>query len=104
MMSITPFLHGMNFDPETTRIMGVPLEMVCITLRTGDCDDDVKEAIAKKVIALAKAGERNPDKSRTALHSVCECFVGNTSIRTLPPFAERDVMEWLVGASVGPRS
>jgi hypothetical protein len=61
-MSITPFLNGMNFDQETTRIMGVALEMVCITLRTGDCDDDVKEAIAKRVIALAKAGERNPDK------------------------------------------
>jgi hypothetical protein len=35
--------------------------MVCIALRTGDCDDDVKQALANKVIALAKAGERNPD-------------------------------------------
>jgi hypothetical protein len=29
--------------------------------RTGDCDDDIKQAIAKKLIALAKGGERNPD-------------------------------------------
>jgi hypothetical protein len=28
---------------------------------TGDCDDDLKQAIAGKIIALAKAGERNPD-------------------------------------------
>ena len=51
-----------QFDQESKRVLNVALEMVCITLRTGDCDDDVKEAIAKKVIALAKAGERNPDK------------------------------------------
>jgi hypothetical protein len=35
--------------------------MVYIALRTGDCDDDVKQALANKIIALAKAGERNPD-------------------------------------------
>jgi hypothetical protein len=35
--------------------------MTCIALRTGDCDDDVRQAIAGKIIALAKAGERNPD-------------------------------------------
>jgi hypothetical protein len=35
--------------------------MVCVALRTGDCDDYVKQAIATKLIALAKAGERNPD-------------------------------------------
>jgi len=41
--------------------MGVALELVCIALHTGDCDDHVKQAIADKIIALAKAGERNPD-------------------------------------------
>jgi hypothetical protein len=35
--------------------------MTCIALRTGDCDDDVRQAIAIKIIELAKAGERNPD-------------------------------------------
>jgi hypothetical protein len=60
-MPITPFLDGERFDLETTRVLGVALEMVCIGLRTGDCDDGVKQAIATKLIALAKAGERNPD-------------------------------------------
>ena len=33
----------------------------CIALRIGDCDDDVKQAIANKIIELAKTGERNRD-------------------------------------------
>ena len=41
--------------------MGVALEMTCAALRTGGCADDVKQAIANKIIALAKAGEGNPD-------------------------------------------
>ena len=60
-MPIRPFLNGENFDEEATRVMGVALEMACVALRTGDCADDVKQAIANKIIALAKAGERNPD-------------------------------------------
>ncbi len=35
--------------------------MVCLALRTGDCDEGVQQSIATKLIALAKAGERNPD-------------------------------------------
>jgi hypothetical protein len=58
---ITPFLNGVRFDPETRRVLGIALEMVCISLRVGDCADDVKQAIATKLIDLAKAGERNPD-------------------------------------------
>jgi hypothetical protein len=60
-MPIIRFLNGERFDPESTRVLSVALEMVCIALRTGDCDDDIKQAIATKLIALVKAGERNPD-------------------------------------------
>ena len=60
-MPITPFLNGEQFDPETRRVLGVALEMTCIALRTGDCGDGVRQAIAIKIIDLAKAGERNPD-------------------------------------------
>jgi hypothetical protein len=35
--------------------------MVCVALRTGDCDDHVKQCIANKLIELARDGERNPD-------------------------------------------
>lgn len=60
-MPITPFPNDARFDPETTRVIGVALEMTCLALRTGDCDDGVREAIAIKIIELAKTGERNPD-------------------------------------------
>ena len=60
-MPITPFLDGERFDLEGERVLRVAFEMICIGLRTGDCDDGVKQAIATKLIALAKAGERNPD-------------------------------------------
>jgi hypothetical protein len=39
-MPITPFLNGQKFDAETRRVLGVAFELVCVALRTGDCDDD----------------------------------------------------------------
>jgi hypothetical protein len=65
-MPIRPFLNGEQFDQETSRILGVAFEQVCVALRIGDCDDHVKQAIANRIIALAKTGERNPDL-------LCEC-------------------------------
>ena len=73
-MTITPYLKNSDcFDPETKRVLGLALELVCIMLRTGDSDDHVKQAIANKLIALAKAGERNPDVlCDRALEAICE--------------------------------
>jgi len=61
-MPIRPCLNE-QFDQETIRILGVAFALVCIALRIGECDDgdEVKQAIANKIIALAKTGERNPD-------------------------------------------
>src|SRR5262249_5764344 len=47
------FERRTRFDQETVRILGVAFEQVCIGLRTGDCADDVKQAIANKIIELA---------------------------------------------------
>jgi hypothetical protein len=77
-MPITPFLNGARFDPEDKRVLGVAFEMVCIALRIGDSDDGVKQAIATKIIELAKAGERNPD-------TLCEQALND--IRRPPPQA-----------------
>ena len=60
-MPITPYLNGDRLEPETKRVLSVAFEQVCIALRMGASDDDVKQAIANKVIELAKAGERNQD-------------------------------------------
>ena len=61
-MPIRPFLNGERFDQETLRVLGVAFAQVCIALRIGDCDDHVKQAIANRIIELAKIGERNPDR------------------------------------------
>jgi hypothetical protein len=47
-----PFFSGERLDLESRRVHA---------LRTGDRDEGVKQAIATKLVALAKAGERNPD-------------------------------------------
>jgi hypothetical protein len=61
-MPITQFLDGEPLDEETRRALGLAFEMTCIALRVGDCADDVRQAVANKLIALAKAGERDPDR------------------------------------------
>ena len=60
-MPITPFLNGERFDPESRRVLGLAFEITCIALRIGNSDDTVKQAIANKLIELARGGERNPD-------------------------------------------
>ena len=60
-MPITIFLDGYKPDPETIRVMGVAFEMVRAALRLNDRNDLAVEVIAKRIIDLAKGGERNPD-------------------------------------------
>jgi hypothetical protein len=59
-MPIMPFLNGRQFDPEALRILGLAFDQVCIALQVETSDDDVRQAIANKVIELAKA-EGRPD-------------------------------------------
>ncbi len=61
-MSIRAFLDGHKFDPETKRVMGLAYEMTCVALKLADRNDLANEVIAKKIIELAKAGERDPDR------------------------------------------
>ena len=59
-MPIRPFLNGHRFDAEMTRIMGVAFDMACIALRLSE-RDALAQTIAKRIVELAKAGERNAD-------------------------------------------
>jgi hypothetical protein len=60
-MPITPYLNGHYVDAETKRVMGVALELARSALRVPDRSDAITGMIAEKIIALAQAGERNPD-------------------------------------------
>jgi hypothetical protein len=58
-MSITHYLDDFDVDPENKRVLGVALEMTRVSL--GLADDFANGIIAKRIIELAKTGERNPD-------------------------------------------
>ncbi len=56
-MPIRPFLNGQTFDPETIRLLGIAFETARAAIkRAGDLSDEI---IARTIIELAKAGERN---------------------------------------------
>src|SRR5262245_1550441 len=59
---ITQYLDGLNFNPETERVMGVAFELVCATLRLTDVDKKIKPVIARKILELATFGERDPNE------------------------------------------
>jgi hypothetical protein len=56
-----PILDGVQFDPETRRVMGVAFEAALSALRLSDRSDPIVAIVAKKIIDRAKAGEGNPD-------------------------------------------
>lgn len=51
----------MSNSTETQRVLSIAVELTCIALRTGDCDEGVRQAIARKIIELAQDGERDPN-------------------------------------------
>ena len=61
-MPIRPHLDGQKFDPETIRVMGLAFEMALVALRLADRGDLANEVLARKVMELAKAGERDPER------------------------------------------
>jgi hypothetical protein len=58
-MPITPYLDDFDVNAETNRVLGVAPEKTRISLGLGDNFAD--GIIAKRIVELAKAGERHPD-------------------------------------------
>jgi hypothetical protein len=76
------FLPGQNFDPETTRLMGVAFETArAAAKRPGDLTN---EMITKKIIELAKAGERNVEVLCEAALNVPAGAVSAPNLSPLP--------------------
>jgi hypothetical protein len=62
-MPIRRYLDSHNFDGETIRQMGIAFEMALASLRpTPDWNDPIRAALAQRIIALAKAGERDTER------------------------------------------
>jgi hypothetical protein len=60
-MPIRPYLQGLRFDAETTRLMGIAFETAVAALHTQDVDPP-RDTIARTIIDLAKTGERDPER------------------------------------------
>ncbi len=61
-MPIRPYLDCHRFNAETTRLMGIAFETAIQALHNWGVVDPPREAIAKALIDLAKAGERDPER------------------------------------------
>jgi hypothetical protein len=93
-MPIRVFLNGAKFDAETTRVMGVAFEMARAALRSEGLGDDI---VAKKIIELAQAGERNPDL-------LCEKALESLRIEQSPSIVQGLSIEGPDGVRQGPFS
>ena len=63
MATIIPFLQDDAFDPEALRAMSTALEEVCRILMVNG-DQRAREAMAVRIIELARRGERDPERLR----------------------------------------
>ena len=80
-MPIRPFLNGQTFDPETARLVGIAFETARAAIkRRADLSD---EMIARTIIELAKAGERNVD---VLCEAALNAPAGAVSTPNPPPF------------------
>jgi hypothetical protein len=57
---IRAYLDGHNFDGETIRQMGIAFEMALASTPGGH--DPIRTALAQRIIVLAQAGERDPER------------------------------------------
>lgn len=63
MGNIIPFLRGV-FDPQDVQAMSLALDEVCLALDLRACDNQARQVIAERIIALAERGERSPMRLR----------------------------------------
>ena len=61
MATIIPFVQDNAFDPDALRAMSTALEEVCRKLEVNG-DRRAREAMAVRIIALARRGERDPER------------------------------------------
>jgi hypothetical protein len=83
-MPIRAYLDDQKFDGELIRLMGIAFEMALGSFgATPAHDDPIRVAFAHNIIALAKAGDRDPER-------LCEAALRAVSApdplpRSLPP-------------------
>jgi hypothetical protein len=67
MVTILPFIRAAaDFDDETTRLLGEAFDAARAALRDRGQPEIVLEIVAKRIIEVAKKGERDPIRLRDA--------------------------------------
>ena len=94
-MPIRHYLQGHRFDAETARLLGVAFEMALVALQHADgVIAPTRDAVAQKIIELAKAGERDPerlcDEALKATQPMAPVIISDPS--PLPPHASPPVL------------
>jgi hypothetical protein len=62
MASILPFIRGAAFDYDLTQAMGEAFDRACHCLHDVGQPDLVREILARRIIEVARGGERDPDE------------------------------------------
>jgi hypothetical protein len=90
-MPIRQYSDGERFDPETTRLLGLAFETAIQALHNWGVINPAREAIAKAIIGLAKAGERDLERlCDRALEASFAPIISEPS--PLPPHASLPVL------------
>ena len=94
-MPIRHYLQGHRFDAETARLLGVAFEMALVALQHADgVIAPTRDAVAQKIIELAKAGERDPERlcdvALKATQPMAPVIISDPS--PLPPHASPPVL------------
>ena len=85
-MPMRQHLQGHGFDPETARLLGLAFEMALVALQHADrVVSPTRDAVAQKIIELAKAGERDPGRlCDAALEACLQAIVTDPVLFRLP--------------------
>ena len=62
MANLLPFFPSAAFDHNATRAMGKAFDRACHSLHDIGQPDLVREIIAKRIVEVARDGERDPDE------------------------------------------
>ena len=65
-MPIRPFIQVGEFDPEAIAVMNKAFQAAITELQDTGQPDMVLDILAERIIAIAKSGERDPDRLRAA--------------------------------------
>ena len=79
---------AIGFDAETARLLGIAFEMALVALQHADgVVAPTRDAVAQKIIELAKAGERDPERLCDGALKATQAPVLISDPSPLPPHA-----------------